>query len=366
MPKREDETYRNIHPHPPTSRVSFCPKCGKKSLWYNERDKRYECLNLQCKASGRDLGEIASSPKPSSASSQNIRPHGDRVAPYKLAKKRSYRRKLPGWLTTLLLIFSLAIVGFGISALAVSNLPFGMLLGFSCVLGIEKWRTYQAQRQRGIGGFFGGFYRLLLNLGTLSLFGLIVWLGVKLFSGQYASNLLGGILLLLAELACFVWLCKVVAKNSWRWPSMKLTVFSLICVFLILSFTGVQPMASYKDNALTYIKNFVLWNTDTSDYISRFNEYRQSQGCAPLTFTDNLNHIAELRLAEIQENFSHYSPGHHNLLLGENIAQGVYSNSDALTCWKNSPGHNANMLNTDYRYTGYAAGGGCAVQVFSY
>ena len=31
---------------------------------------------------------------------------------------------------------------------------------------------------------------------------------------------------------------------------MKLTVFSLICLFVIFAFAGVQPMAGYKDNFL--------------------------------------------------------------------------------------------------------------------
>ena len=36
---------------------------------------------------------------------------------------------------------------------------------------------------------------------------------------------------------------------------MKITVFSLICVFLIFAFAGVPPMSVYKDNLVT------SWNT---------------------------------------------------------------------------------------------------------
>jgi uncharacterized protein YkwD len=47
------------------------------------------------------------------------------------------------------------------------------------------------------------------------------------------------------------------------------------------------------------------------------------------------------------------------------MSTGFLSNSDALASWQNSPGHNANMLDSSYRYTGYAIGNGYAVQVFT-
>ena len=30
------------------SKLEICPKCQRLSLWYNERDKTYECLNTDC------------------------------------------------------------------------------------------------------------------------------------------------------------------------------------------------------------------------------------------------------------------------------------------------------------------------------
>lgn len=102
-----------------------------------------------------------------------------------------------------------------------------------------------------------------------------------------------------------------------------------------------------------------------SDFAIRFNEYRQSKGRASLIFTDDLNRIATLRLVEIKENFSHNSKGGYNNHLAENIVMGIYNNQDALECWQGSLGHNANMLNMSYKYTGYAIGGGYAIQVFT-
>jgi len=45
---------------------------------------------------------------------------------------------------------------------------------------------------------------------------------------------------------------RIVSKNSWRWPSMKLTIFSLICLFVIFAFAGVNPFSSYKDNIFSF------------------------------------------------------------------------------------------------------------------
>ena len=45
-------------------RLQFCPLCGKKlgkkSLFWNYLDKKYECLNLKCKAQGPSLDRLIS------------------------------------------------------------------------------------------------------------------------------------------------------------------------------------------------------------------------------------------------------------------------------------------------------------------
>jgi hypothetical protein len=103
----------------------------------------------------------------------------------------------------------------------------------------------------------GRIYRLILNLSALSLLGLLIWSGILLFTQQFMQSPLIGSLIFVLELAVFIWLCRVISKNSWRQPSMKLTVLSLICLFLIFSFAGVQPMADYKDMAISKIR--MIW-----------------------------------------------------------------------------------------------------------
>jgi uncharacterized protein YkwD len=363
----------------------------ENKLKFTYSQKKQESVNEEMPLPKEHQIDKQSQPSPPTNLPPTPPPHIDKI-------------KIQNWLIALLLIFSLSIIGLGISYFVVSFIPFWILFGFSIIYSVEKWFGYITRKHKIIGKL----YRLLLNVSILSLFGLLIWSSTKLFSHQFVNSLLIGSLIFFAELILFIWMWRVVSKSSWRWPSMKLTLVSLIVIFLILAFAGVNPFSTYKDQALNGVSNYFaekpnttsnensskriesaqtsstipikttpslinkasdvvrnLWNTDTSDYAFKFNQYRQSQGFAALTFTDDLNRIAELRLAEIKLNFSHASQGQYNHNLAENIVEGVSSNQEALTCWQGSPGHNANMLDKEYKYTGYAAGGGHAVQVFS-
>lgn len=57
--------------------ISVCPRCGKKSLFYNGRDRIYECLNLKCKAVGYTPEQIkgySGSPKEAGRTSHPTKP----------------------------------------------------------------------------------------------------------------------------------------------------------------------------------------------------------------------------------------------------------------------------------------------------
>lgn len=155
-------------------------------------------------------------------------------------------------LFAVILIFVLALAGFGISTLVSSRIPLWLLLGFSVIFSIEKWFNYYTRKYKIVGRI----YRLILNLSLLSLLGLLIWSGFSLFTQQFMQSPLVGSLLFLVELVFFIWLFRVISKNSWRQPSMKLTVFSLICLFLIFSFAGVQPIAGYKDKAISTVSGY--------------------------------------------------------------------------------------------------------------
>ena len=98
--------------------------------------------------------------------------------------------------------------------------------------------------------------RLLLNLTVLSLLGFLVWFGIQLFTGQWShDSLLGGLVFIVA-LGVFIWLSRLGLKSHWQ-PNMKLTVLSLVALFLVFAFAGVRPFTGYKDVAATGIHNLV-------------------------------------------------------------------------------------------------------------
>jgi len=211
------------------------------------------------------------------------RPRFERSSPRKgannMADLKAYVRRpqIPIWLKALLLIFALSIVGLIASSFVGSLIPFWLLFGFSIFYSIEKWLSYYTRKYKVVGRI----YRLTLNFSVLSLLGLLIWSSVLLFSHQFMQSPLIGSLLFIAELGVFIWLCRVVSKNSWRQPSMRLTVFSLICLFLIFSFAGVQPMASYKDEALSFVGS--IFSTPSESVVEQPNSTVITQNPTPIT-----------------------------------------------------------------------------------
>ena len=91
----------------------------------------------------------------------------------------------------------------------------------------------------------------------------------------------------------------------------------------------------------------------------------QQHGLQALIVDDELQNIARIKAQDMVDNnyFSHTSPtygspfdmmknfGISYKTAGENIA-GNSSNSSAVTAWMNSSGHKANILNSNFNYTG--------------
>lgn len=92
--------------------------------------------------------------------------------------------------------------------------------------------------------------------------------------------------------------------------------------------------------------------TDVTGYaeevMSYINNYRAQNGLNALQYNGNVQYFANLRVQELLSNFSH-STGYDIRSVtglepcGENIAQGT-SPSGTFNAWKNSSGHNYNML----------------------
>jgi hypothetical protein len=162
------------------------------------------------------------------------------------------RHRLPNWLKALLVIAALSVAGLVLSALVGSLIPFWLLLGVSLFYCVDRWLSYYTWKHKPAGRI----YRLILNLSLLSLLGLLVWSGVLLFTQRFMQSPLVGSLVFVFEFIVFVWLCRVVSRNSWRQPGMKLTLFSAVSLLLIFSFAGVQPLTTYKDNLVNSISDY--------------------------------------------------------------------------------------------------------------
>jgi hypothetical protein len=151
--------------------------------------------------------------------------------------------KLGKWEMALICIVGLTLLGLGIGVLSGNNISFWVLSGFSCIFVLEKWLISKIAK---IGVIYG-LYKLLLNLSLLSLLGLLIWSGIQLFSHQFFKTPLIGSLIFIGEFVIFVWIWKFTARNGSQWPSMKLTIFTLIALFFVFAFAGVSPFMEWKD-----------------------------------------------------------------------------------------------------------------------
>lgn len=95
-----------------------------------------------------------------------------------------------------------------------------------------------------------------------------------------------------------------------------------------------------------------------AELVKLLNEYRAEQGVGALTVSTSLAQSAKTRAAEISYSFSHDRPNGTSCfsasseMFAENIAAGYGSAEAIMTGWKNSSGHNANMLNSSYSTIG--------------
>jgi hypothetical protein len=110
-------------------------------------------------------------------------------------------------------------------------------------------------------------------------------------------------------------------------------------------------------------------DSEEQAFVTLINNYRQQNGLQPLKISDKLESAAEWMSADMamKNYFSHTDSlgrdpfqrmtayGYtYNTYKGENIAAGNNTASATFTQWKNSSGHNANMLNTNYKVMGIA------------
>jgi len=241
--------------------------------------------------------------------------------------------------------------------------------------------------------------KLCLNLAILFGFVLLIVYSYQLFTTHSKNPLKSSVFLILGFIGWILLVKLLKSRSRYYWlrykgkePSFKLTALSVIAILLVLTFAGVQPVATYKDKIVGSVvgkagewqeqiavrkaerevekaeQKVVEVARQVEEYSVLFNNFRAEYGLQPLAFDSSLNELAEMRCVEISQpgGFSHEGIIQYNL--GENIAMLAYqsdTNSQLIDLWADSPGHRANMLNPMYSVTGFARVGKYAVQLFS-
>lgn len=125
--------------------------------------------------------------------------------------------------------------------------------------------------------------------------------------------------------------------------------------------TGTTSNNSNNQNT-TNVGNM---NSDESEVFALINKQRTSNGLTSLKIDSEIQRVARIKAEDMVANnyFSHQSPTYgspfdmlRNFKIsyrtaGENIAANS-SNSGAVNAWMNSSGHRANILNSNFNYTG--------------
>lgn len=99
------------------------------------------------------------------------------------------------------------------------------------------------------------FKKLGINIAVLFLFGILVWLGYRLFTHSFGIDPIIGVVIFIACVAGWILLIRLTESRKYRWvrPSLKLTTLCVIAVILVLTFSGVQPLSDYKDRVISEI-----------------------------------------------------------------------------------------------------------------
>lgn len=129
----------------------------------------------------------------------------------------------------------------------------------------------------------------------------------------------------------------------------------------------IYPNTSNNQNPSTGENNNITsgLTTDEQEVFDLINAKRVANGLSALKIDDELQNVARIKAQDMVDNnyFSHTSPvygspfdmiknfGIKYKTAGENIA-GNSSNSGAVEAWMNSSGHKANILNSNFGFTG--------------
>ena len=123
-----------------------------------------------------------------------------------------------------------------------------------------------------------------------------------------------------------------------------------------------KKLAAYGENGRWYIDNATIKASRKYDYafqvLTLVNKERKSRGLSPLKMNESLLKSAMIRGGETAILYSHTRPDGrdpftiNSLMMAENIAAGQTTPKQVVNDWMNSPGHRANILDSEAKIIG--------------
>jgi uncharacterized protein YkwD len=148
-----------------------------------------------------------------------------------------------------------------------------------------------------------------------------------------------------------------------RWP----------IVFLLIILLGLAGWSSREvflpsTRAVIPVKTEIITYID-EDYLREINEWRVSKDFPAYKNSEFLCGIADIRVVEVQTNFSHegFDADRFNAggKMGENLIEGAYTPKDALDRWLNSLLHRIN-LESNYTHSCIRCQNGYCAHILGY
>lgn len=149
---------------------------------------------------------------------------------------------------------------------------------------------------------------------------------------------------------------------------IKLLLLSTLCVLLLSGCSSNVRLSNELEGEIKGMMQEIPTNEINAENLSLIdliNAYRIDNGLNSLELDEQLNNIALIRAKEIVNTFSHTRPdgttyisliketNYKCSLAGENLARYQKTPETVLTQWKDSEGHNANLLG-DFTKIGFA------------
>lgn len=131
-----------------------------------------------------------------------------------------------------------------------------------------------------------------------------------------------------------------------------------------------------KEEKIIFLnENKIKWNTDELYLLDQLNQYRKDNGLEALIIDDTCYKLAQMRntLNINKGKITHEDfPATFKILIdlgcewvGENLAYGYTNLDSVIKKWKESEGHNKNILVPNWKYTGIAKNGKYYCQLFA-